>query len=144
MALTDKLTAIADAIRGKTGGTDALTLDAMAAAISALETGGSGGSMESGELTTTSANYYRFTIPVSSKKTHVVIYPKGFEDETHNSGRISYWLVVEGWGQIEIRKGGGIYMRPSTDMSTTFNDTSIAFDGGKAPYNIGEYYWYAW
>lgn len=43
MALIDKLTAIADAIRGKTGGTDALTLDRMAAAIAGIETGGGSG-----------------------------------------------------------------------------------------------------
>lgn len=42
MALTDKLTAIADAIREKTGGTEVLTLDQMAAAISGLSTGGGG------------------------------------------------------------------------------------------------------
>lgn len=42
MALTDKLTAIADAIRGKTGGTDTLTLDQMAEAIAAIEAGGGG------------------------------------------------------------------------------------------------------
>ena len=42
MALIDKLTAIADSIRGKTGGTDALSFDQMAAAISAIETGGGG------------------------------------------------------------------------------------------------------
>ena len=41
MALTDKLTAIADAIRGKTGGTELLTLDEMATAISSI-TGASG------------------------------------------------------------------------------------------------------
>lgn len=40
MALTDKLTAIADAIRSKTGGTEALTLDGMAEAVAGLETGG--------------------------------------------------------------------------------------------------------
>lgn len=40
MALIDKLTAIADAIRGKTGGTDLLTLDGMAAAISGISSGG--------------------------------------------------------------------------------------------------------
>ena len=33
MALTDKLTAIADAIRSKTGTTEAMTLDEMATAI---------------------------------------------------------------------------------------------------------------
>lgn len=41
MALTDKLTAIAEAIRGKTGGTDLLTLDEMTTAISSI-TGASG------------------------------------------------------------------------------------------------------
>ena len=104
--------------------------------------GGSG--VETGELTTTTSNYYSFTIPVSSKKSHIVIYPKVFEDEAHNSGRISYWLVVEGYAQIEIRKGGGIYMRAADDINTAFTDTSIQFNGGKAPYNVGEYWWYAW
>lgn len=42
MAITDKLTAIADAIRSKTGGTEKLTLDQMASAISALVVVGSG------------------------------------------------------------------------------------------------------
>ncbi|MDY5613656.1 hypothetical protein [Dysosmobacter sp.] len=42
MALIDKLTAIADAIRGKTGGTDLLTLDDMAAAITGISAGGGG------------------------------------------------------------------------------------------------------
>jgi hypothetical protein len=45
MALTDKLTAIADAIRGKTGKTDGLTLDQMAAEIAGIEAGG-GGALE--------------------------------------------------------------------------------------------------
>ena len=40
MALTDKLTAIGDAIRDKTGSTDLLTLDAMPTAISGITTGG--------------------------------------------------------------------------------------------------------
>ena len=40
MSVNSKLTAIADAIREKTGGADALTLDAMAAAIAGIETGG--------------------------------------------------------------------------------------------------------
>lgn len=43
MALTDKLTAIAEAIRGKTGGTDKLTLDQMPAEIAGIETGGDSG-----------------------------------------------------------------------------------------------------
>ena len=40
MALTDKLTAIADAIREKTGSTEAMTLDEMAEGITGLDTSG--------------------------------------------------------------------------------------------------------
>lgn len=43
MALIDKLTAIADAVRGKTGGTSLLTLDDIAAAISGIPSGGGSG-----------------------------------------------------------------------------------------------------
>lgn len=39
MALTDKLTAVADAIRSKTGTTDPMTLDAMAEAVAGLKVG---------------------------------------------------------------------------------------------------------
>lgn len=42
MALTDKLKAIADAIRGKTGKTEGLTLDQMPEEIAGIETGGGG------------------------------------------------------------------------------------------------------
>lgn len=38
MSVSEKLTAIADAIRAKTGGTDSLTLDAMATAIASIAT----------------------------------------------------------------------------------------------------------
>lgn len=44
MALTNKLTAIADAIRDKTGDTALLTLDAMPVAIASIEVGGGGDS----------------------------------------------------------------------------------------------------
>lgn len=40
MAFTDKLAAIADAIRAKTGTTDGMTLDQMPSAIASIETGG--------------------------------------------------------------------------------------------------------
>lgn len=40
MSINSKMTAIADAIRGKTGGTETMTLDAMAEAIASIQTGG--------------------------------------------------------------------------------------------------------
>ena len=48
MALTEKLTNIADAIRTKTGSADKLTLDGMAQAIAGIETGGGSGGGTSG------------------------------------------------------------------------------------------------
>ena len=42
MSVLSKMTAIADAIRAKTGGTDTLTLDEMAAAIASLQAGEGG------------------------------------------------------------------------------------------------------
>lgn len=58
MALTDKLTAIADAIREKTGKTDGLTLDAMPGEIEGIQTGGGGDtSQEDGIVTRTITSY---------------------------------------------------------------------------------------
>jgi len=42
MSINEKMTAIADAIRGKTGGTEPLALDQMAAEIARIQTGGGG------------------------------------------------------------------------------------------------------
>lgn len=50
MALTDKLTAIADAIRGKTGKTDALTLEQMPGEIEGIQSGGGGLPYDMGEF----------------------------------------------------------------------------------------------
>ncbi len=50
MALIDKLTAIADAVREKTGGTDALTLEQMATEIEGIEAEGGGLNYDMGEF----------------------------------------------------------------------------------------------
>ena len=56
MALTDKLTAIADAIRSKTGKTDGLTLEQMPGEIAGIQTGGDT-SQEDGLVTRTITSY---------------------------------------------------------------------------------------
>ena len=43
MSVNSKMTAIADAVRGKTGGTEKLTLDQMATEIEGIQVGGGGG-----------------------------------------------------------------------------------------------------
>ena len=55
MALTDKLTAIANAIRSKTGGSDLLTLDEMPQEIQSIQTGG-GSTEEWDDIVITSDN----------------------------------------------------------------------------------------
>ena len=50
MSVKEKMTAIADAIREKTGGTEEMTLDAMAEAITGIEAGGGGSSGNVDEL----------------------------------------------------------------------------------------------
>lgn len=74
MALTDKLTAIADAIRGKTGKTDGLTLDAMVSAIDGIEVGGGGGiHYATGSFTVTStSSVVTITHNLNSTKVFVV------------------------------------------------------------------------
>lgn len=51
MSVVSKLTAIADAIRAKTGGTTEMTLDQMATAISGIQTGGGGLTVATGSST---------------------------------------------------------------------------------------------
>ncbi len=71
MALIDKLTAIADAIRAKTGGTDTLTLDDMATEIAGIETGGGvDTSMQDIIISGTTIEYYR-----NDRVTNVIRWP---------------------------------------------------------------------
>ncbi len=59
MSVNEKMTAIADAIRGKTGKTDALTLEQMATEITGIETGGGGDTtIEDGLIQNTLTSYY--------------------------------------------------------------------------------------
>ena len=62
MALTDKLTAIADATRAKTGTTNQMTLDEIATAINGI-------SIEKGIV------HARYTMPTGAKSSFTVEYP---------------------------------------------------------------------
>lgn len=64
MALTNKLSAIGDAIRAKTGKSEKLTLDSMVTEINSITTGGSGG----GGTTPTLEDYFSGTMPEFSNE----------------------------------------------------------------------------
>lgn len=89
MALTDKLTAIADAIRGKTGKTEEMTLDQMVVEIAGIS-GGSGeiiGSSYPAEtveamlyaLTNGSFKHGTFTLATALPNTETLIFSSGLD-----------------------------------------------------------------
>lgn len=93
MALTDKLTNIADAIRGKTGSTDTLTLDAMAAAIAGIETG-SGGGVMSGNFTPAD-NLLTVTIDVGKQFTNFLCYALTYDKTLGNSVKVTQGFNID-------------------------------------------------
>lgn len=118
----------------------------------------SGGSMESGELTTTSANYWVFTIPVSSKKTHLLVLPKSFSNmwSQDTAARERLLVAVEGIGHIQGTPGSQTdetaiangasrwYFAGDPSNKVVFNSDSIEFEPRYSPWAIGEYLWFAW
>ncbi len=162
MALTDKLTAIADAIRGKTGKTESMTLAQMATEIAGIKTGGGGG-MESGEITL--SDHYNITIPVSSKKTHVMLMAKNLgamitnpNDSGAVARRVSFVFGAEGICLLEtsVKTGynaslgmtsGDCYWYDTTEVAqgyARFNENSIVLKISYSPMNLLDYYWFAW
>lgn len=114
MALTDKLTAIADAIRGKTGKSDSMTLDQMPTEIAGIVTGGGGSSQPiTGTFTATGANY---TL-------------------THNCGLDNYLLVVKiDEGSIETLKTSTATI--NTIFLTGIYSGALNLSSGEYSYNM--------
>lgn len=122
MALTDKLTAIANAIRGKTGGTATMTLDEMATTIAELG-GGITSAVHLGNTTTSPAGN-TFTVT----KLPLLIFLTG---TTYTMYSI-YQLKNDKSGyKIILNKSG------SSNGITIINDTSIKVLPRK---NDGEYF----
>ena len=69
MALTDKLTAIADATRAKTGTTEQMTLDEIATAISGISSGGK--EMLHGRYTMATGTHASFIIDYPRLSSHI-------------------------------------------------------------------------
>lgn len=81
MALTNKLTAIADAIRGKTGKTEEMTLDQMVTEIAGIQTGGGSGG---------NANTYSGDLIFDADTT---VYDKGVTLNFGLPSRVKYLLM---------------------------------------------------
>lgn len=120
MALTDKLTAIADAIRGKTGGTEEMTLEQMAAAITGIQTGGgtSGGA----------GGIYMAKVTPASDSSYITV--------THNLGTTDILAAVcwvESLGDVTPTFDGAVanvYLKsnlPFRQSSSVNHENMIAF-----------------
>ena len=164
------MVATANAIREKTGQAGAIPWEndkGFSAAVAGIQVGGGsgGGTMESGELTLTSANFYTITIPVSSKKSHVIVYAKNLSELIVDPNispavarRISFLYGAEGVGLIENgiqakyianigMATGDCYMYDASEQAegkAIFNADSINIKVSYSSMNIGDFCWVAW
>lgn len=97
MALTDKLTAIADAIRAKTGKTESLTLDQMPTEISSITTGG-GSSEDVRYVTFMNGDVELYKKPVAVGDDCVDVVAKGLIPAPTKESTVQYNYTHYGWG----------------------------------------------
>lgn len=146
MALTDKLTAIADAIRSKGGTTDQLTLAGMVDAINAIQTGGGSGGGQAFQCgSVVSADGTNLVVPCTLDNILIVrMFPpnskytiyllnatlllsQGFKFQIASTTGSS--LINQGTGKFSIAKENG---------QTTFTEKESSFKFA------GEYCYIAW
>lgn len=120
MALTDKLSAIGNAIREKTGGTDLLTLDQMATEISNIQ---GGGTVE--ELTITSNGTYNPPTGIDGYAPIVVNVPQDGGPSANDltfTGNCEYMFSNDNWNWFLEKYGNQITMNNITSASYCFQN----------------------
>lgn len=123
MALTDKLTAIADAIRGKTGGTEGMSLDAMVSAIEGIEVGGRGIPYATGSFTLATIGSATITHNLNSTKVFVV----WAIDENPAIFKNRYKAVMG------FTVSNGVFPELTMDTSAYNSDTGVATEVPTGP-----------
>lgn len=128
MALTEKLTNIADAIRTKTGSADKLTLDGMATAIAGIQTGGGSGGGTSGiymAKVTLAENAHSFEIVHNLGTTDILLAAVWAETKgdfvPDVSGTLAKW-----WAKTDIntrRGGNGFCPGYSWNLTNSYADS---------------------
>lgn len=108
MALTDKLTNIADTIRSKTGGTDLLTLDQMVTEIENLQIGIGGYKVEFGSFTpasNTGTNGYIVNHSLGKIPSIIAFYTDTMMRDYYNKAGVSM-AVINSNGFVASGSGG--------------------------------------
>lgn len=136
MALTDKLTAIADAVRDKTGTTDAMSLTQIAEAIASIETGG--GDSEPAVFGTFSQNIDHYKLTSQDTSTYIfktnlgyapkvfIIYPLNIYGNNSLSSYIFYWHYITNNVSRFVSNGNGA---SSGEYHYNSSNMAIATDG---------------
>lgn len=134
--LTDKLTNIADAIREKTGGTDALTLDGMAAAIAGISAGGGGGVFYetfTPEADMNSSSLITLTHGLGAYPDFVILAQLSGETDTVETGQVfmSAAIRTKNDDETDISYGGVCAFRKSAyeHNSKAGHTTALKIDG---------------
>ena len=123
MALTNKLSAIGNAIREKTGGTDLLTLDQMPTEISNIQ---GGGTVE--ELTITSNGTYNPPTGIDGYAPVVVNVPQdGSPPESAFvlTGNCQYRFAYGGWDWFINQYGNQIITKDITNITNMFIQSQV-------------------
>ena len=137
MSVASKLTAIADAIRAKTGGTTEMTLDQMATAISGIQTG-------SGGLTVATGSTTSGTIETGlSSIAYLVLY----KDSISATGLVqAVYVASEGTSHMTTCDSYSSYFKSfsaSTSTADTTNGGTFNWGGTGTKALNGTYNWIA-
>lgn len=129
MSVSSKMTAIANAIRGKTGGSALLTLDGMATAIAGISTGG-GGERFAGSFTTNAS--YKATVSCGFKPDVVMIFTPSFSynSSTTCEANLKYFFAEKKMSYSEIsnaRYDDGIYEGIAVRTETGFEISMMGY-----------------
>lgn len=101
MALTDKLSAIADAIRAKTGKTDTMTLEQMPTEIASITGGGGGSSADVRYVTFMNGNEVLYVKPVAVGDDCADIIARGLIGTPTKASTAQYNYGFLGWGAAD-------------------------------------------
>lgn len=120
MALTDKLTAIADAIRAKTGKNDSLTLEQMPTEIMGITGGGGGSSADVRYVTFMNGNTVLYKKPVAVGDDCVDVYTKGLIEEPKKESTVQYNYTYYGWGASDGGAANANILKNITEDKTVY------------------------
>lgn len=156
MSVNEKMTAIADTIRAKTGGTEALTLDGMAEAIAGLELGG----VDWGNLEVNTGHFYQVNAQTNVQVTHGLSgKPSGFalfkEGAKNSSDDSIIFIFAHNYKYYNTSSGGSLTGRFAVQKETgiqhqaKFEADETAFNAYISTYSCtlgaaSTYYWIAW